>query len=57
MRKQKKTLDKSLSIRLDTETHRKLKEFAEKERRSAGQVIRLALERFLREASNGNNKA
>jgi len=51
MRKQKKTLDKSLSIRLDAEIHRKLKEFAEKERRSMGQVIRIALENFLRKGS------
>jgi len=52
MRKQKKTLDKSLSIRLDTETHRKLKKFAEKEHRSMGQVIRFAIENFLEKMEN-----
>ena len=55
--KEKQRLTELLTIRLNKETRRKLEEFAEKEHRSLGQVIRLALENFLQEGNrNGNNK-
>jgi len=45
----KKTkLAEYLTIRLDGETRRKLAELAERERRSLGQVVRLAIESYFK---------
>jgi len=44
----KAKLAEYLTIRLDGETRRKLAELAERERRSLGQVVRLAIESYFK---------